>query len=83
MQYVLYVFATRSAAMAFYDACLARHVRAEVTNTPREVSASCGISVRTTQRDYPRMRQVAEGIRGFASAYLVTETWTHHGMVRL
>ncbi len=83
MQYVLFVFSGRSGAMALYDYCLRQHIPAEIVNTPRELAASCGISLKTRWQDYQRVDGAATQIGTYVGAYMVRRTLTHSSLVRL
>ena len=83
MQYVLFVFSARDGAMAFYDYCLSHRLWAGIVNTPRELSASCGISVKTSTRDAARLKGLVTKLPTYVGAYLVNSTLTHQSIVRL
>lgn len=83
MQYVLFVFSARDGAMALLDYCLTHRIAATVVNTPREVAASCGISLKTSTRDAARLQGVATKLPTYVGAYLVNATLTHRSIVRL
>ena len=83
MQYVLFVFSARDGAMALYDYCLTHRIAAAVVNTPRELAASCGISVKTSTRDTARLQRVVTKLPTYVGAYLVSTTLTHRSIVRL
>ena len=83
MQYVLFVFSARDGAMTLYDYCLTHRIAAAVVNTPRELSSSCGISVKTSTRDTARLSGVVTKISTYVGTYLVNATLTHTSTVRL
>ena len=72
MTYLLYVFGTRRDAMALYDLCLRRRLPVSIVNTPREVSASCGISLRC-MRHYPALDAAARRMPTHVGTFLVRE----------
>ena len=69
--------------MALYDRCLAMGIRADVVNTPREVSASCGISVRVHPADYRAAHGLATRIAAYVGAYAVQNTLSRRLVRRL
>ena len=83
MQYALFVFSSRDGAMAFYDKCLARRIAASIVNTPRELGASCGISVKTSTKDIAIVARVVTKMPTYVGTYLVTSTLTRNTIVRL
>ena len=83
MQYILLVFSTRDGAMALYDYCLSRRMPCGIVNTPREISASCGISVKVGTRDAEYLKRIVSKIPTYVGAYLVNNTLTRHSIRRL
>ena len=83
MQYILFVFSSRDGAMAAYDYCLMHRISADVVNTPREVSASCGVSVKVGYAQYGYVIRFVTGLSTYAGAYLVTNAWGHRTYRRL
>ena len=73
MQYILFVFTTRKDAYRLYDYLLTEGVPAKIVNVPRELSASCGIAVRTTERGYRTATWAARNLRSLIRGYLVYE----------
>lgn len=83
MQYVLFVFSARVGAMALLDYCQSHRVAAEVVNTPRELSASCGISLKIRRADLGFVERQAHRIPTYVGTYLVNQTPVHRYIVRL
>lgn len=50
----LFAFRSRTQSMKFYDLLSGGGVPCDIVNTPREISASCGLSVRVTDEDGDR-----------------------------
>lgn len=51
---LLFAFRSRTQSMKIYDTFRVRGVSCEIINTPREVSASCGLSVTVPAEDAER-----------------------------
>lgn len=50
----LFAFRSRTQSMKFYDILRIQSLACELINTPREVSASCGLSVTVAAADLER-----------------------------
>ncbi len=50
----LFAFRSRTQSMKLYDAFRTGDVPCEIINTPREVSASCGLSVSVPDEEFER-----------------------------
>ena len=50
----LFAFRSRTQSMKLYDLLRASGIACEIINTPREVSASCGLSVRVPDEAWER-----------------------------
>ncbi|MBQ4444377.1 MAG: DUF3343 domain-containing protein [Clostridia bacterium] len=74
MQYVLFVFSSRDGAMRLYDYCMSRRIAASVVNTPRELGASCGISIRIGTKDKWYVGRGVTKLPTYVGTYLVTQT---------
>lgn len=83
MQYIITVFSGRQGAMAFYDQCIRTRLAADIINTPRELGAGCGISVRTAYRTLGMAQAMGRRLPTYVGTYLVTQTMTHRTVVRL
>ncbi len=73
MKYILAVFSTRKDALAFFDALRRNNFYAAVVNTPREVSSSCGISVKINANSYNAVKAFAYSHHNFTAFYAVEE----------
>ena len=56
----LFAFRSRTQSMKLYDMLRTGGIDCEIINTPREVSASCGLSVRVPDSGGERAMQVYE-----------------------
>lgn len=83
MQYIIFVFSTRAGAMALLDYCRKNRFSAGIVNTPREISASCGISVRVDPRLRGHLRARATQIATYVGTYLVQNYPTHHSVIKM
>ena len=59
----LFAFRSRTRSMRLYDLLRSGGVECEIINTPREVSASCGLSVRVPDTDIDRAMGIYEYYR--------------------
>ncbi len=75
MRYILAVFSTRHDAIAFYDKLVASRVCATIVSTPREVTTSCGVSVKFLFEAFRRVRDCAYNYNSFVAFYLVEERY--------
>ncbi len=50
MNYLIAVFASRHDAMAFHELLKGNRINCVITNTPKQIEKSCGISVKTELR---------------------------------
>ncbi len=73
MQYILCVFTARKDAYQLYDYLQMRGVACKIVNTPREVSASCGIALQATTVGYGQTILSAQSLRSYVATYLVTD----------
>ena len=83
MSFVLFVFTSRHDAMALYDYCLRERWVVQIVNTPREVSASCGVSVRALWQNRRPIGAAAKQMRSFVGAYWVEAQGTRQRITRL
>ncbi len=56
----LFAFRSRTQSMRLYDLLRTSGMRCEIVNTPREVSASCGLSVRVPEDDSERAFEICD-----------------------
>lgn len=59
----IFAFRSRTRSMRLYDLLRSGGVDCEIINTPREVSASCGLSVRVSDAEIERAIGVYEYYR--------------------
>ena len=71
MSYVLLVFSNRQSALAAYDRLLRSGISARTVNTPRALSASCGISLAIPTHSRTFACELARRQPGFVGAYRV------------
>lgn len=50
----LFSFRSRTQAMKLFDLLRTNSIECEIINTPREVSYSCGLSVKVSSEDFER-----------------------------
>ena len=73
MKYILAIFTSRKDAMSFYQGLRSHRMTAAVVNTPQEVHASCGISVKLDFYSLSRVKNFAFGHRSFVAFYRIEE----------
>lgn len=58
--------------MVFYEILSSSRVRSEIVNTPRKLNLSCGISVKTDERNLSYVKRILYGrdFRSFSGIYL-------------
>ena len=72
MGYILVVFTQRKDAYQLYQLLLSQGYPAKIVNTPRELSASCGISVRAGKEAYRAIERGAGELRSLVAVYWYT-----------
>lgn len=70
MYYLLVVFSSRQDALAFLDQARSRRLRADIVNTPRSLSLSCGISVRVSPQGEGFILRFAPKYSSYSGTYL-------------
>ena len=72
-EYIIAIFSIRTSTMQFNSLLSKSGIKSIVIETPRQDSASCGISVRFSARDLDVARQIlkSSGIKNFVRFYLV------------
>lgn len=72
MNYLLIVFASRRDAVSFAERLQYNNAPSEMVNTPRRLSLSCGISVKTSERNINTVRRILNSYRfsSFSGIYL-------------
>ncbi len=82
MEYCLAVFSIRTSTMQFSMLLNKNGVRSVVVETPKAISASCGVSVRFDTRNLERAKEILRnnGIKNFVRFYFVSN---YYGQVRL
>lgn len=73
MKYTIAVFTTRRDAMSFFDFLTNNGIYASIINTPREISTSCGISVKFLFNNLNRIKSIAMKYINFVAFYQVEE----------
>lgn len=63
MNYLLIVFASRRDAVSFAEKLQYNNAPFEIINTPRRLSLSCGISVKTSERSVNTVRRILNSYR--------------------
>ena len=63
MEYVIFVFRSRSDSVGFSEFLSARGVRNSLINTPKQAKIGCGLSVRTEKDDYERVIRMLSVMR--------------------
>ncbi len=69
MNYLLVIFSTRHEAIAFLEQARARRLRADIINTPRSLSLSCGISVRLSPQSEGFILRYAPKYSSYSGTY--------------
>lgn len=72
MRYILIVFASRRDSLFLLERLQAYNIRAEITNTPRQLKLSCGISVKTSEKNINTVKRIlySNSFRTFSGIYL-------------
>lgn len=72
MRYIYIVFSSRRDSMVFYEMLSSSRVRCETVSTPRKLNLSCGISVRTDERNAGIVKRIlySRDFRSFAGIYV-------------
>jgi hypothetical protein len=83
MQYVLFVFSSRTGAMAAYDYCVTHRIGVAVLNTPRELAASCGISLKVSTAEYGYVQRYVAKLPAYVGTYLVNASLSRRTFTRL
>lgn len=78
MKYILAIFTTRRDAIAYLDRLRSARIAAKIVNTPREVSISCGISVKFEPEALKMVKSTAYNYYSFVAFYLVEERYNKH-----
>ena len=61
-EFYLAVFKSRNHTMKFYNTLSGKRIRAEIVNTPRQVSLGCGLSVKFRSEDLARAVSVLRSL---------------------
>lgn len=69
MYYLLIVFSTRQDALSFLDQARSRRIHADIINTPRSLSLSCGISVRLSPQGESFALRLAPTYQSYSGTY--------------
>ena len=75
MEYCLAVFSTRTSTMQFANLLNRSGVKSIVVETPKAISASCGVSVRFEVGNLERAKEIFKrsGIKNFVRFYYVND----------
>lgn len=63
MEYIIFVFRSRSDSVGFSEILAARGVRNTLINTPKEAKVGCGLSVEILKDDYGRAMRIIRSLR--------------------
>lgn len=63
MEYIIFVFRSRSDSIGFSEILNARGVRNALVNTPKEAKVGCGLSVKTEKADYAKIVRILSTLR--------------------
>ena len=63
MEYIIFVFRSRSDSVGFSEILAARGIRNALINTPKEAKVGCGLSVEIAKDDYGRAVRVIRNLR--------------------
>ena len=76
MEYVIFVFRSRSDSVGFSEILSARGVRNALINTPNEAKVGCGLAVKVEKGDYIRVLKIINSLRHMPSysAFIVKRT---------
>lgn len=74
MEYIIAVFSIRTDTMNFYNFLNRNRINCTIIETPKQVSASCGISVKFATIDLPVARRLLpqSGAKSFIRFYMVS-----------
>lgn len=75
MEYCLAVFLTRTSTMQFASLLNRGGVKSVVIETPKAISASCGVSVRFDVKNLEKAKEILKnsGIKNFVRFYYVSD----------
>ncbi|NCA66884.1 MAG: DUF3343 domain-containing protein [Clostridia bacterium] len=73
MKYILVVFSSRKDAIGFYETLRRANIYSAVVNTPREVTSSCGVSVKIDPKVLNYVKNAALCCNSFIAFYMVEE----------
>ena len=85
MKYIIIAFKSRNNVMSFLKLLRINGIVANVINTPRTTSISCGLSIKTDYRNLNNVSRILSQttIDGFLGVYLVTRNGMHEQTQRL
>ena len=63
MEYVIFVFRSRSDSVGLSEILNARGVRNALINTPKEAKVGCGLSVKIEKSDYAKVLAILSTLR--------------------
>ena len=73
MEYIIVAFRSRTHTVAFSEHLTKRAIANEIVNTPKEAGVGCGLSVKISNLNFTRVRQLVFnlGYNSFAGFFLV------------
>lgn len=77
VSYVIAVFSIRSSTMEFSLLLKNNGIRNSVIETPKAISASCGVCVKISENDVFKAKQVLKvyGVKNFVNFYIVNSSF--------
>ncbi len=75
MKYIIIAFKNRTNLQSFTNILRQNGINISIINTPRKLSLSCGLSVKTDFRNYSKVLNIIKNLKitGFDGIFLLTQ----------